>query len=161
MDNYDLQIVNWLQKQGRISHSELSAKVGLSLPAIAERIRKLEAAGTIRGYAALVDAKLLGKGITAFIHVLFDDPDCYARFNRAMLELPEVEECHHVVGEFDYLVKVKTRDTLSLEKLLSEKLRVIPGVGRTRTTVVLSTLKESTVVEADEPLPSKRRKNDG
>ncbi len=161
MDNYDLQIVNWLQKQGRISHSELSAKVGLSLPAIAERIRKLEAAGTIRGYAALVDAKLLGKGITAFIHVLFDDPGCYAQFNRAMLELPEVEECHHVVGEFDYLVKVKTRDTLSLEKLLSEKLRVIPGVGRTRTTVVLSTLKESTVVETDEPLPAKRRKNDG
>ncbi len=161
MDNNDIQIVNWLQKQGRISHSELSAKVGLSLPAIAERIRKLESAGIILGYTALVDAKLLGKGITAFIQVLIDDPACYAQFKQAVLGLPEVEECHHVVGEFDYLVKVKTKDTASLEKLLSERLRTIPGVGRTRTTVVLSTLKESTTVEADGEFTPARRKANG
>jgi len=164
MDTYDIQIINWLQKQGRISHSDLSARVGLSLPAIAERIRKLEAAGIILGYTTLVEAKLLGKGITAFIQVLIGDPDCYASFNRAMLDLPDVEECHHVVGEFDYLLKVKTKDTVSLERLLAEKIRAIPGVDRTRTTVVLSTLKESTVVEAaadaDAPAPLKRRKND-
>ena len=156
MDSYDDRILDFLQKQGRISHSELSAKVGLSLPAIAERIRKLEGSGVILGYTALVDAKKLGKGITAFISVLIDDPASYPHFSDAVLKLPEVTECHHVVGEFDYLVKVKTKDTASLETLISERIRSIPGVGRTRTTIVLSTLKERTVVEID-PLRERER----
>ncbi len=161
MDNYDNQILDLLQKQGRISHSELSAKVGLSLPAIAERIKKLESSGVVLGYTALVDAKKLGKGITAFISVLIDDPASYSQFSGAVLQLPEVTECHHVVGEFDYLVKVKTRDTASLESLISGRIRPIPGVGRTRTTIVLSTLKEGTVIEIDTPLEKEREKRHG
>jgi Lrp/AsnC family transcriptional regulator, leucine-responsive regulatory protein len=161
MDDHDFHIIGLLQQQGRMSHSDLSARVGLSLPAIAERIRKLEAGGVIRGYTALVDAKLLGKGITAFISVLIDNPSCYAQFGAAVLSIPEVEECHHVVGEFDYLVKVKTRDTTSLEALISEHLRTIPGVGRTRTAIALSTLKESTVVELPPPEKSPGRKRHG
>jgi Lrp/AsnC family leucine-responsive transcriptional regulator len=161
MDIYDNKIIELLQKQGRISNSELSARVGLSLPAIAERIKKLESSGVIRGYTALVDAKKLGKGITAFISVLIDDPACYARFAEAVLNLSEVEECHHVVGEFDYLLKVKTADTTSLEALISERIRPIPGVGRTRTTIVLSTLKESTIVDIDVSVKQERKKRHG
>ncbi len=161
MDDYDNQIIDLLQKQGRVSHSELSAKVGLSLPAIAERIRKLEKSGVILGYTSLVDAKKLGKGITAFISVLIDDPASYPQFSGSVLKLPEVTECHHVVGEFDYLVKVKTKDTASLEALISDRIRTIPGVGRTRTTIVLSTLKESTVIEIEKPKAKERKKRNG
>ena len=161
MDSDDYQILDLLQKHGRISHSDLSAQVGLSLPAIAERIKKLEAAGVILGYTALVDAKKLGQGITAFISVQIDDPASYPQFSGALLKVPEVTECHHVVGEFDYLVKVKTRDTTSLESLISDRIRPIDGVGRTRTVIVLSTLKEGTAVPMDRPQPKERKKRHG
>ena len=123
--------------------------------------KKLEAAGVILGYTALVDAKKLGQGITAFISVQIDDPASYPQFSGALLKVPEVTECHHVVGEFDYLVKVKTRDTTTSSQLISDRIRPIDGVGRTRTVIVLSTLKEGTAVPMDRPQPKERKKRHG
>lgn len=135
---------------------ELATEVGLSQPAVAERMRKLEGAGVITGYAALVDQRKLGRVITAFVGVSIDHPKHNARFARAMLELPSVLECHHVTGDYSYLLKVKTEDTADLDRLISEEIRVIPGVTRTHTIVVMSSVKESTVVSAARSLPARK-----
>lgn len=150
MDKFNLNILKCLQESGRISHSELSTRVGLSVPAVTERIKKLEANGTIKGYTALLDGKSLGKGITAFIRVQINNPKTYRKFALSVSQIKEVQECHHIVGEYDYLIKVKTKDTSSLENLISNHLRVIDGVGRTQTTVVLSSSQEGTYIELED-----------
>jgi Lrp/AsnC family leucine-responsive transcriptional regulator len=150
-DNHDLAILSQLQKSARMSLSELHAHVGMSIPAVTERIRKMEARGIIRGYRALLDGKSLGVGLTAFINVAIEDPRSYEVFAEEVAKLREVQECHHVVGEFDYLLKIKTADTASLEALISREIRVIQGVGRTRTTVVLSSPIEDTQLNLPVP----------
>jgi Lrp/AsnC family leucine-responsive transcriptional regulator len=152
LDQIDYKIIDLLQQNGRMTQMEIAAGVGLSQPAVAERMRKLESGGVITGYAALVDPKKLGRGITAFIGVSIDHPKHNPRFARAMLELPAVLECHHVTGDYSYLLKVKTEDTVDLDRLISEEIRVIPGVNRTHTIIVMSSVKESTVVSAIRPL---------
>ena len=150
-DHHDLAILSELQGSARISLSDLHTIVGMSIPAVTERIRKMEARGIIRGYRALLDARILGIGLTAFISVSIDDPGKYAVFTEAVKKLKEIQECHHVVGEFDYLLKIKTADTASLEELITRHIRVIPGVGRTRTTVVLSSPIEDTLLNLKPP----------
>ena len=147
MDRHDLTILHLLQQKGRMSYSDLSARVGLSIPTVTERVRKLESAGVIQRYTAIVDASKLDNGLTAFISVAISDPTAYAAFAESILRLGEILECHHIIGEFDYLLKVKTRDTASLEGLISQAIRPIYGVGRTRTTVVLSSLRETTIID--------------
>ena len=149
MDRHDQTILRLLQQKGRISFSALSIRVGLSVPAVTERVRKLEATGVILRYTAVLDGQKIGNKLTAFINVAINDPKTYSTFAESILQLEAVMECHHVVGEFDYLIKVKTRDTASLEDLISRHIRPIQGVGRTRTTVVLSSLREGTMIEPD------------
>lgn len=146
MDSLDLLIVNRLQAEGRATQLELAREVGLSQPAVAERIRKLEQRGIITGYTARVDAAKLGKDITAFIGVGIDHPRHFEAFAERVRALDDVLECHRVAGEDSYLLKVKTRNTGTLDDLLVGTLRTIPGVTRTVTTIVLSSIKEETVV---------------
>ena len=120
----------------------------LSQPAVAERIRKLEERKVIVGYSARVDAALLGLDITAFIGVGIEHPKFFDGFTKKVKGLAEVLECHRVAGEDSYLLKVKTRNTRSLDRLLVEVLRTIPGVTRTQTTIVLLPIKEETHVRA-------------
>src|SRR5207247_1732038 len=101
-------------------------------------IKKLEAAGVVLGYRALLDARRLGLDITAFIGVLITHPDRIADFERKVAALDDVLECHHVTGGYTLLIKAKTANTSSLERLISE-IRSLPGVARTETMVVLST----------------------
>lgn len=161
MDAQDVTIIRTLQKSGRVSYAEIGHRIGLSTPAVTERIRKLEQQGFISGYAALVNAYKLGKSLTAFISVEIRDPDVYEGFEGAIVSLEEVLECHHVVGEFDYLLKVKTRDTSSLEDLISRRIRTIEGVGRTRTTVVLSSIKESPQIDLGSVVTTTRSRKSG
>lgn len=147
MDATDLHLVDLLQKNGRATQLELAKAVKLSQPAVAERIRKLEERGVITGYAARVDAAQLGLDITAFIGVGIEHPKFFERFTKMVLGLDEVLECHRVAGEDSYLLKVKTRNTRTLDRLLVEVLRTIPGVTRTHTTIVLSPVKEETHVQ--------------
>ena len=93
---------------------------------------------------------VIGARPTQFVwKVAISDPKAYEKFAESIIELPEVQECHHVIGEFDYIIKVKTRDTASLEDLISNHIRRIDGVGRTLTTVALSSLKETSTIELD------------
>src|SRR5262245_219694 len=148
MDAADLRIVDLLQRNARTTQSEIAREVGLSQPAVADRIRKLEERGVIESYVARVAAESLGIDITAFIGVGIEHPKFFDGFTRKVKGLSEVLECHRVAGEDSYLLKVKTKNTRSLDRLLVEVLRTIPGVTRTHTTIVLASIKEETHVSA-------------
>ncbi|EPX60273.1 Leucine-responsive regulatory protein, regulator for leucine (or lrp) regulon [Cystobacter fuscus DSM 2262] len=150
MDELDYHLLDLLQREGRATQLELSRAVGLSQPAVAERIRKLEERGVITGYAAHVDAAKLGKDITAFIGVSIEHPKYFESFAKKVLALPEVLEAHRVAGQDSYILKVRTRNTKTLDTLLVETLRVITGVTRTHTTIVLTSIKEGTHVHVSE-----------
>jgi Lrp/AsnC family leucine-responsive transcriptional regulator len=150
MDATDNLLVELLQADGRATQLQLAKEVGLSQPATAERIRKLEDAGVITGYSARVDHTKLGKDVTAFVGVGIEHPKFFDGFIKRVLTLPEVQECHRVAGEDSYLLKVRTTNTRTLDKLLVEGLRTIPGVTRTFTTIVLSSAKETTRVHVDQ-----------
>lgn len=152
MDATDHMLVQLLQADGRATQLQLARHVGLSQPATAERIRKLEAGGIITGYAAKVDAAKLGKDVTAYVGVSVEHPKYFEGFGKKVLAMPEVLECHRVAGQDSYLLKVKTRNTATLDTLLVETLRTITGVTRTFTTIVLSSVKEETRVHVDASL---------
>ncbi len=148
MDAIDRDLIGILQKSGRATQMELARAVGLSQPAVAERIRKLEERGVITGYAARVDPEKLGLDVTALIGVGIEHPRYFAAFAKKVMNLPEVLECHRVAGEDSYVLKVRTKNTRTLDRLLIQVLRTIPGVTRTQTTIVLASVKEGTYVEA-------------
>lgn len=143
LDDADSKVLGALLVSGRRSWAELAGEIGLSAPSTAERVRKLEERGIIKGYTVLLDAESLGYPLTAFVAVTLDRPEHRKAFLAALAALAEVQECHHVAGDDDYLLKVRTRGTRDLDRLLSEEIKGIPGVVRTRTTVVLSTWKET------------------
>jgi Lrp/AsnC family transcriptional regulator, leucine-responsive regulatory protein len=147
MDTVDLQIVDALQADARTTQQELAKRVGLSQPSVAERIRKLEESGVISGYFARVDPLKLGKDITAFVSVGIEHPKFFDGFAKRVQGLADVLECHRVAGEESYVLKVRTQNTRSLDKLLVENLRTIPGVTRTQTTIVLASVKEQTRIQ--------------
>jgi len=146
VDTLDRAALSRLMIDGRASWSDLGEDLGLAATSAAERVRKLEREGIITGYAALVEAAAVGADLTAFVAVTLDDVTARASFLEAASGLDEVAEIHHVAGDDDYLLKVRCGGTRGLETLVSEGLKSLPGVARTRTTVVLSTVKESVIV---------------
>ena len=140
MDNTDIRILNELSENARMSISELSEKINLSVSAVSERIRKLEANGTISRYSTILNEKSFGLDVTAYICILMD----YPRFNEQLIEYAngngEIIECSYIAGDYDFLLKVRTESTRSLERILDE-VKSVPGVGRTKTMFVLSTAK--------------------
>lgn len=146
IDELDSKVLSSLAASGRISWSDLAQEIGLSAPATAERVRRLEERGIIKGYTAVLDAEALGYPLTAFVAVTLERPEKRKGFLAMLAKMPEVQECHHVAGDDDYFLKVKTKGTRDLDRLLSEDLKGIPGVIRTRTTIVLSTWKETLAV---------------
>ncbi len=133
-DAKDIRILVELQKDARQSFAELGRKVGLSLPAAAERVRKLEDSGVILGYRAEVDAGKLGYPITAFIR-LKTTPQSYGRFRHAVAGRAEIVECHHVAGEDSFHIKLVASSIAHLEELVG----MLTAFGPTTTSVVLST----------------------
>lgn len=152
LDAIDYKLIELLQRNARMTQMEMANEVGLSQPAVAERMRKLEQEGVIRGYAAQVDARKLGKDISAFIGVSIEHPRYNAGFAKKILALPDVLECHRVTGSDSYLLKVVTENTESLDRLISDLLRVIPGVTRTLTSIVTSSIKEGSHITPSAPL---------
>ncbi len=146
IDDIDLKILDILQKNGRIKRNELAQMVGLSVPSVSERMKRLEDAGIIKGYTAIIDSKKLGKDITAFVFVSIDSSKNYPLFIERAMEVDEILECHSITGEGSHLLKVKTENTSTLEKLLA-RIQSWPGVTGTRTNIVLSTIKESTKIK--------------
>jgi Lrp/AsnC family leucine-responsive transcriptional regulator len=142
LDPIDRRILALLQDNAKRSQAEVAKAVGLTAPSVNERIRKLERAGYIRGYVALLDDRKLGHDITAFVEVFVEHPKYESAFIAAVSELDEVLECHHITGEFSLLLKVKVTDMAAFRRLLIESLNTIRGVRQTRTVIVLSTSKE-------------------
>ena len=157
MDLIDRQLLELLQANGRATQLELAKEIKLSQPATAERIRKLEERGVIKGYSAQVNAAALGNDVTAFIGLSIEHPKYFEAFAKRVQALPEVLECHRVAGNDSYLLKVKTESTATLDALLVETLRTIAGVTRTRTTIELSSVKETTHVFASKSLMEESR----
>ncbi len=145
LDAIDLQILAILQEHGRIPLVKLGEQVDLSAPSVIERVKKLEDSGIITGYHAAVDARRLGKDVTAFIGVSISHPKTISLFEQTVELLDDVLECHHVTGQHTVLLKVKTHNTASLERLI-RTIRSIEGVTRTETMVVLSTHTERTQI---------------
>src|SRR6185503_15163040 len=148
LDAIDYKLLDLLQQSARATQMEMAAAVGLSQPAVAERMRKLEQSGVITGYTARVDGRKLGKDIIAFIGVRIEHPKYNAGFAKRILALPDVLECHRITGPDSYLLKVVTENTESLDRLISDLLRHIPGVTRTLTTVVTTSIKEGSRIKA-------------
>lgn len=142
LDELDILILNSLQTNGRIKRSELAELVGLSLPAASDRLRKLEERGYVKGYAAVLDAAKFGKDITAFVQVTVDTSLHYENFLKHVQKSSEILECHAITGDGSHLLKIRTDNTAGLERVLSQ-IQSWKEVQRTRTSVVLSTTKET------------------
>ncbi len=143
LNSLDMKAAKLLLRNGRASWAELGKQLGLSAPAAADRAHKLEQRGVIRGYAALVDPASVGYPLTAYISVTLASHGKRGAFLRAIEKMEQVTECHHVAGDDDYLLKVRCRGTQDLDHLLATELKDKLGVAKTRTTIVLSTAKES------------------
>ena len=142
IDEIDITILEILQKNGRTRRNDLAEKVGLSVPSTSERLRKLEEGDYITGYTAIVNHTKLGKDITAFITVTIDSSKHYHTFVEHANATDEILECHAVTGEGSHVLKIRTENTATLERLLA-KIQSWTGVTGTRTHLVLSTSKES------------------
>jgi Lrp/AsnC family leucine-responsive transcriptional regulator len=151
LDVKDRGILALVQRDGKLAQAEIARQVGLSTAAVNERLRKLENAGVIRRYAALADPQALGVSLLAFVEVFIEHPRFEAGFLDKMLKLDEVQECHHITGEFSLMLKIRVRDMESLQELLLRRLNSLEGVRQTRTIMVLSTLKEECFVSPAEP----------
>jgi Lrp/AsnC family leucine-responsive transcriptional regulator len=150
-DELDSKAIEILSTAGRMSWADLASRLGLSAPAAAERVRKLEERGVIRGFAALVEPEALGLDLLAFVAVTIERPEHRGTFLEWVGRCPFVLECHHISGDDDYLIKMRCRGTRELERLISEEMKSLPGVVRTRTSIALSTVKETVVLPVDSP----------
>lgn len=149
VDNLDSKVLHHLMSHARMTWADLAAQLGLSAPATADRVRKLEERGIIQGYLTQVNPDSLGYDLTAFIAITLERPSDREAFLTQVQALPAIQECHHVTGEDDYLLKVRCQGTAGLEHLIAEGLKQIPGILKTRTTIALSTVKETIAL----PLP--------
>lgn len=141
IDSIDVQILDILQKDGRIQRNRIAEKVGLTIPAVSERMRKLEKKGIIAGYHAKVNNAAIGKDVTAFVFVMTSPSKKHDDFIKRTREENDVIECHSITGEGSHLLKIQTENTSTLEGLLSE-IQTWPGVLQTRTYIVLSSYKD-------------------
>lgn len=144
LDRIDRNILAALSADGRMSMATLAAKVGLSKTPVQARVRKLEESGFIRGYQAIVDREKMGEGHVAFVQVKLSDTrsDALDAFNRAVRAVAEIEQCHMIASNFDYLLKVRTRDIASYRKVLGERISALPHVSQTSTYVAMETVKD-------------------
>ena len=158
IDEIDARILNLLQSSGRMKRIDIAERVGLSMTSVSDRMRKLEENGFLVGYHATVNPKDLGFDITAFIRVSVDTSKSYKSLVEHVCGCAEVLEAHSITGEGSHILKVRSYDTTSLERLLAS-IQSWHGVTGTTTSIVLSTYKETNQlsVSPDSELAQKRR----
>ena len=146
MDDLDLAILRELQRDGRLSNVELARRINLSPPATHARVRRLEEEGVIHHYVALLDQEKIGYEMTCFISVSLrlHQQEELEQFHETVKKIPQILECYHVTGEFDYLLKVIVRSRQDLQRLIVNRLTPLPGVARIYTSLVLSAIKATT-----------------
>lgn len=144
LDKLDHKILEILAQDGRITVTELAKQVGLSKTPCQLRMKKLEEAGYITGYGAMLDPERLGEGHIAFVQVTLSDTRSEAldAFNAAARHIREIEQCHMIASHFDYLLKIRTRDMANYRKVLGEKISALPHVAQTSTFVVMEAVKD-------------------
>lgn len=142
MDKIDLSIIHLLQHNARMSISEISSKVNLSISAVSERLKKLENSNLIKQYTAIVNHESFNKDLTVIMFVSLERSQYSNKFAEFVENEDEVLECHYIAGTYDYSLKVITKNTESLQYIIN-KLKSLPGIRKTQTNVVLSTLKNS------------------
>lgn len=152
-DRTDQRILETLQRDGRISHVELAHLIGLTPTPVARRVRELETAGVIQGYAAIVDPRKVGHAIQAFVQIKLEQhtDEIAERFRRTLQERPEVMACYAMTGDMDFLLHVVVRDIDALSDFTLRRLLRIPGVRDVRSSIVLDTIKRSVQVPVGDP----------
>ncbi len=152
LDPLDRAVLGVLQEDGRISMQQLGERVGLSRAATYTRVRRLEDAGVIIRYAAIVDPEAAGFDLLCFVGVAVavHSHEVVERTRKALAALPDVLECHHVTGQFDYLLKVAVRNRRDLERFIVERLTPVPGIERINTSLVLHVAKWTTAIPMDQ-----------
>jgi Lrp/AsnC family leucine-responsive transcriptional regulator len=155
LDDLDLKILAILQDNGRISMVDLGNRVGLSETPCARRVKRLETAGIIKRYVALLDSEKIGAGVKALVQVrlLRQTPEAVEEFEQAIRKLSEVIECDLIAGDFDYVLHVRLKDVTALKDFIRDKLITIASVSETRSMITLEPIKSTTSV----PLPPLRR----
>jgi Lrp/AsnC family transcriptional regulator, leucine-responsive regulatory protein len=148
MDDLDRIIIDQLQADGARTYAEIGAAAGLSASAVNDRLKRLRAEGVIRRMTAEIDPTAIGLSLLAFVLVAVNDAQREGRFREAMKAVPEVLECHHLTGDFSYLLKLRLRDTAHLEHFLMDRLKPLGGIVRTHTLIALSSVKETHVLSA-------------
>lgn len=142
MDSLDIKILKLLQNNARVTASEISSKINLSIPAVSDRLKKLEASGVIEKYTVILNAKKLNRNLTVIMFVSLESPKYTDMFLEAVQREEEILECQYLAGDYDYALKVITENTETLEKLLN-KIKSFNGITKTKTTVSLSTIKNN------------------
>lgn len=151
MDIIDVKILEVLQSNSRVSISELSKKVNLSLSAVSERLKKLESSNVIERYTVILNSQALDKELSVIMNISLENPHQTSEFLNFVRTEDEILECHYVTGEYDYVLKITTRNTATLENLMN-RIKGISGIKRTQTNVVLSSVKHLYSVS---PTPNK------
>ena len=146
MDDTDRKILDCVQRDGSLTYAEVGAAAGLSASAVNDRLKRLRADGTLRRMTAEVDPAALDLKLLAFVMVVLESGVSEEAFRKGMWAAPEVLECHHVTGEFSYLLKLRLRDTAQLERFLANTLKPLAGFSRTQTLIALSSTKETHVL---------------
>ncbi|MCP3728975.1 Lrp/AsnC family transcriptional regulator [Sphingomonas sp. MG17] len=145
IDPFDRKIIDVLRQDGRISITDLAQRVGLSKTPCQVRVKRLVTSGTIRGFRAIVDPARLGLDHVAFAEVKLSDTreEALEAFRRAVLKIPEVEECHMIASSFDYLLKVRTANIRRYREVLGERISALPHVASTSTFVAMETIRDA------------------
>jgi DNA-binding Lrp family transcriptional regulator len=161
IDKFDLQLLTELQRDGQATNSALGNQVHLSASQISRRVQRMQEAGVIDHYAAIIDPVAVGLDVMAFTEVSLDHHSKSAseRFESAVSELPEVMECYTLAGRADYLLRVVAPDLAALSRFMTEKILRIPGVAQVKSTVTLRKIKQTHVLPLDHVMqPTENRK---
>lgn len=142
MDHLDIKILRLLQENARVTASEIAGSINLSVPAVSERLKKLEASGVIKQYTAILDPKHFEKSLMAIVFITLERPKYSDIFAEFVKQQNDILECHYLAGDFDYALKVATENTATLQELLN-RIKSVQGVQKTRTTVILSSAKNN------------------
>ncbi len=149
LDSFDKAILRVMVAEGRISITELAARIGLSKSPTQARLRRLERDGVISGYRALVDPIRLGLDHVSFVEVSLTDTreSALAEFNAAVKKIPEIEQVHLIAGNFDYLMKIRTQNMQDYRRVLADEISTLPHVSKTSTYVAMEAVKENALSE--------------
>jgi Lrp/AsnC family leucine-responsive transcriptional regulator len=153
LDRIDRNILNVLQKEGRISYTDLADRVGLSTTPCMERVKRLERDRLITGYHAQVNPELLGYDLLVFVEISlsYQSADAFERFSKAIADLPYILECHLVSGDADYLLKARLQDMTQYRALLGDMLLKLPGVKNSKSYIVMESVKEGLTLPIEHP----------